>query len=392
MLTSDVISDIITTSFTVFAPNNSKLLDYLKVIMNMTSKVNKVDKKQLEMLISDSLSLLKKDRDRDIILRRYGIATGSTQTLEEIGKDMGITRERVRQIEKAAITKIRQQFKHDHQLNDNLIAITNNKGGIIGFASLINELNLDGKNQPHLSFLIKVNPKFTFLDKNDSHADMLFLSDSYNENGVLKLQEQLVTVISNQGKPSRFDKFAKQFDSKHKQEALLELAIVSTNLANLDNIWGLSIWPEVNPKSIRDKIYLVLKKNARPMHFSEISTKISELKANPKNVTTQAVHNELIKDGRFVLIGRGIYALGEWGYNPGTVADIIAVILRERSPLSKEDIITKVLARRQVKTTTIALNLQEKPQFIRDNNDMYRLKDDYEPSNTNKRRGGRTKG
>lgn len=392
MLTSDVISDIITTSFTVFAPNNSKLLDYLKVIMNMTSKVNKVDKKQLEMLISDSLSLLKKDRDRDIILRRYGIATGSTQTLEEIGKDMGITRERVRQIEKAAITKIRQQFKHDHQLNDNLIAITNNKGGIIGFASLINELNLDGKNQPHLSFLIKVNPKFTFLDKNDSHADMLFLSDSYNENGVLKLQEQLVTVISNQGKPSRFDKFAKQFDSKHKQEALLELAIVSTNLANLDNIWGLSIWPEVNPKSIRDKIYLVLKKNARPMHFSEISTKISELKANPKNVTTQAVHNELIKDGRFVLIGRGIYALGEWGYNPGTVADIIAVILREISPLNKEDIITKVLARRQVKTTTIALNLQEKPQFIRDKNDMYRLKDDYESSNTNKRRGGRTKG
>lgn len=97
------------------------------------------------------------------------------------------------------------------------------------------------------------------------------------------------------------------------KEALEELALASTNLANLDNIWGLSVWPEVNPKSIRDKIYLVLKKNARPMHFSEISTKISELKANPKNVTTQAVHNELIKDGRFILIGRGIYALGEWG-------------------------------------------------------------------------------
>ena len=355
----------------------------------MKKSSNKIDKKQLGNLISDSLNLLKKDRDRDILLRRYGIATGSTQTLEEIGKDMGITRERVRQIEKAAITKIRQQFNHDHQLNDILIAITNEKGGIIGFASLMNQLDLDGKMQPHLSFLIKVNPKFTFMDKNDGHADLLFLSDSYNENGVRKLHEQLVTVVSENGKPSRFEKFSKKLDPKHKKEALEELALASTNLANLDNIWGLSVWPEVNPKSIRDKIYLVLKKNARPMHFSEISTKISELKANPKNVTTQAVHNELIKDGRFILIGRGIYALGEWGYNPGTVADIIEEILKENSPLSKEDIITKVLARRQVKTTTIALNLQEKPQFIRDKKDLYSLKDGFS-SSASKKRGGRS--
>lgn len=353
----------------------------------MKAKSNKVDKKLLDNLINDSLSLLKKDRDRDILLRRYGIATGSTQTLEEIGKDMGITRERVRQIEKAAITKIRQQFNHDHQLNDILIAITNDKGGIIGFASLMNQLDLDGKMQPHLSFLIKINPKFTFVDKNDGHADLLFLSDIYNESGVRKLHEQLVTVVSESGKPSRFDKFSKKLDPKHNSAALQELALASTDIANLDNTWGLSIWPEVNPKSIRDKIYLVLKKNARPMHFSEISTKISELKANPKDVTTQAVHNELIKDGRFVLIGRGIYALGEWGYNPGTVADIIEEILKEKSPLSKEDIITRVLARRQVKTTTIALNLQEKPQFTKDKNDLYSLKEGF-TSQKNKRRGG----
>jgi len=357
----------------------------------MKVKSNKVDKKLLESLINDSLNLLKKDRDRDILLRRYGIATGNSQTLEEIGKDMGITRERVRQIEKAAITKIRQQFSHDHELNDILIAITNEKGGIIGFASLMSQLDLNGNMQPHLSFLIKINPKFTFVDKNDGHADLLFLSDSYNENGVKKLHEQLVTVVSEAGKPSRFDKFSKKLDPKHKQEALQELAIASTNLSNLDNIWGLSVWPEVNPKSIRDKIYLVLKKNARPMHFSEISTKISELKANPKSVTTQAVHNELIKDSRFVLIGRGIYALGEWGYNPGTVADIIEEILREKSPLSKDDIVTKVLARRQVKTTTIALNLQEKPQFIKDKNDMYSIKEGAVSKKT-QRRSGRAKG
>ncbi len=356
----------------------------------MTTKKQSVEKKQLDSLISDSLELLKKDRDREILLRRYGVATGKTQTLEEIGKDLGITRERVRQIEKAAITKIRQQFNHDHDLNDILVAITDKKGGIIGFASLVREVDASGKLNPHLSFLIKLNPHFTFLDRNDRHADLIFLSDNYKEDGVRKLHDQLITVATEEGKPVRFDKIMKQISGTHQKDALQELAMASTQLSNLDNLWGLSIWPEVNPKSIRDKIYLVLKKGGRPMHFTEISTRITDLPANPKTVTTQAVHNELIKDGRFVLIGRGIYALGEWGYQAGTVADIIEEILRENGPLNKEDIITKVLARRQVKTTTITLNLQEKDQFERSARGMYKLKAGYTPSPSKRRRGGKT--
>ena len=110
------------------------------------------------------------------------------------------------------------------------------------------------------------------------------------------------------------------------------------------------------------------------MHFAEIAAKLDQVKANPKKVTTQAVHNELIKDKRFVLIGRGIYALAEWGYQAGTVADIIEEVLREESPLTKDEIVRRVLARRQVKVTTIALNLQEKPQFERVAKATYQLK------------------
>jgi len=350
-----------------------------------------VEKKQLDELITDSLALLKKDRDREVLLRRYGVKTGKTQTLEEIGQDLGITRERVRQIEKAAITKIRQSYKHDHNLNDIMVAITDKKGGIIGFASLTEEMGLSGELQPHLSFLIKLNPHFTYLDKNDTHADLVFLSEAYEENGVRQLHDQLITVVSEQGKPSRFNKLASKLTGSHKQESLEEIAKASNQLASLENVWGLSVWPEVNPKSIRDKIYLVLKKGGRPMHFTEISTRIIDLAANPKKVTTQAVHNELIKDGRFILIGRGIYALGEWGYQAGTVADIIEEILRTDAPLNKEDVVTRVLARRQVKTTTIALNLQEKPQFIRNSKGQYSLKPGYTPTQKKRRRGGQAK-
>jgi DNA-directed RNA polymerase delta subunit len=118
----------------------------------------------------------------------------------------------------------------------------------------------------------------------------------------------------------------------------------------------------------------VLSKHGQPLHFSDIATRISGLGERKRNVTVQAVHNELIKDPRFVLVGRGIYALAEWGYTPGTVADIIAEVLRQESPLHKDEIVKRVLQKRQVKTTTIVLNLQEKDQFIRVSKATYKLR------------------
>ena len=101
------------------------------------------------------------------------------------------------------------------------------------------------------------------------------------------------------------------------------------------------------------------------MHFTEIATAIKESDFKRRDVTTQAIHNELIKDGRFVLVGRGIYALAEWGYSQGTVADIIANILKKESPLHRDEIVKRVLKQRHVKPTTIILNLQGKDKFKR---------------------------
>ncbi len=102
------------------------------------------------------------------------------------------------------------------------------------------------------------------------------------------------------------------------------------------------------------------------MHFSEIAKSIKGSSFKRKDVTTQAIHNELIKDKRFVLIGRGIYALDSWGFSKGTVSDIIVDVLRKSdTPLHRDEIVKRVLKSRQVKETTILLNLQSKPQFKR---------------------------
>ena len=143
-------------------------------------------------------------------------------------------------------------------------------------------------------------------------------------------------------------------------------ASISKHLTHLKDQWGMVKWPLVNPKNIRDKIYVILQENEKPMHFSEISGAIKKSDFKRKDVTTQAIHNELIKDKRFVLIGRGIYALNEWGYSKGTVSDIITKILKKsKEPMHRDAIVKEVLKSRQVKETTILLNLQGKPQFKR---------------------------
>ena len=328
---------------------------------------------ELQNMIQASLEVLRKDRDREVLMKRHGVQGNQPQTLEQIGQQLGITRERVRQIEKAALARIRQEESINKDFANHLLTMVDDKGGVIRFANVVSTLT-DQKQSPELSFIVRTNPHFILIDRNDQHDSLVANASVYSEEDVRALHQLILDTTKAIGKPSDFDKIAKRIDGPHKAASLMEIAYASEYMAELGNSWGLSNWPEVNPKSIRDKVYLVLKRNTRPMHFSEIAKRLDEVQANPKSVTTQAVHNELIKDKRFVLIGRGIYALAEWGYQAGTVADIIEEILKEESPLTKDEIVRRVLLRRQVKVTTIALNLQEKPQFERVAKATYQLK------------------
>jgi hypothetical protein len=82
-------------------------------------------------------------------------------------------------------------------------------------------------------------------------------------------------------------------------------------------------------------------------------------------------HNELIKDSRFVLVGRGLYALSEWGYMSGVVKDVIKNIIENDGPLTRDKIVEKVLKERYVKENTILVNLQNPKYFRRDKEGRY---------------------
>ena len=163
-----------------------------------------------------------------------------------------------------------------------------------------------------------------------------------------------------------------KFSPLHLESYLDENKVI---LKNILGQWGHTKWSHINPKNVRDKAYLSLKKNEEPLHFVEITNKINELWQGNRIANNQTVHNELIKDNRFVLVGRGTYALKEWGYNPGTVLDVIIELLKEDSgEMEQGKIVQEVFKRRQVKKNTIVLNLQNKKYFEKMANKIYRLK------------------
>jgi hypothetical protein len=223
--------------------------------------------------------------------------------------------------------------------------------------------------------LAELCPSLVVIEDNDHYYYAVGVQSVRDEKAIKATVAKLVEAIKKLGEPTEIEGVAKAagIDSIEQAGAL---ASVSKNLATLNNRWGLIKWPMVNPKNIRDKIYVILKEHGKHMHFNEIAASIKDSDFKRKDVTTQAIHNELIKDKRFVLIGRGIYALREWGYKKGTVADIISEVLREAGePLHRDEIVKRVLRSRFVKETTILLNLQGKTQFKRVAKATYQLEE-----------------
>ncbi|HSX23840.1 MAG TPA: sigma factor-like helix-turn-helix DNA-binding protein [Candidatus Saccharimonadales bacterium] len=328
-------------------------------------------KLQTEKIVTDVLGTIDREREREIIARRFGLFD-RRETLEQIGELLGITRERVRQLEKAVVARLKThaeagQLPHIVAVQDSFIEHLGNMGNIARVSDLSAKINKDNSriDQSRTSFLAQLSPKLVVIDDNDHYYHSVALKAVHDEKKVKKLVEQIIAAVKQIGEPTTIEEIAKVANIENTKHAAA-LASTSKALATLNGRWGLIKWPMVNPKNIRDKIYVILKEHGKHMHFNEIAKAIKDSDFKRKDVTTQAIHNELIKDKRFVLIGRGIYALKEWGYEKGTVADIITQVLKKsKEPLHRDEIVKLVLKSRYVKETTILLNLQGKPQFKR---------------------------
>ncbi len=326
----------------------------------------------IQTAIDEALKTIDQEREREIISRRFGLFDRK-ETLEQIGEMLGITRERVRQLEKAILIRLKMAAEKGQipSINDveRLIIRDLSENGRVARVHDLAE-RLVGKektaaHKPHVAFLSELSPKLSVVGENDHYHHAVGISEHGNEKAIKKNVDDVVKAIKKHGEPIDIEKLHEQLDYEHPSH-VRGLASTSKALASLKDVWGLVKWPTVNPRNIRDKIYVILAEQGKPMHFSDIAKSIKDSDFKRKNVTTQAIHNELIKDKRFVLIGRGIYALDSWGFSKGTVSDIITEVLKEAGePLHRDEIVRRVLQKRQVKETTILLNLQSRPEFKR---------------------------
>jgi len=327
-----------------------------------TTSSNDFSKKVSSFLTKE---VLKKDRDRSVVTERYGLSGEKPKTLEAIGKDLGITRERVRQIEKAATLKLEKAIPNAAEIksfHEKLEKTLTDFGGFSNeerlVAVFIPTKKQDAKEMNSLLFLITLNRNIVRYGENKETRTYWLLKGTDNKD-IAATSKDIDTLLEGKKKVLGANDIAKALDRDIRVVESL-LWTKKNVLMTDDKKWGLITWREVNPKSIRDKTYVIMKDHKEPLHYSDITEKILAHKMQKRPVTKQAVHNELIRDERFVLIGRGIYALSEWGYKPGVVQDVIIEIMREEGrPMHKNEIIEHVKKHRIVKETTVILNLQK---------------------------------
>ena len=334
----------------------------------------------LEKAIDGSLKVIEQDREKEIISRRFGL-TGSRETLEQIGEMLSITRERVRQLEKAILIHL-QVSAEENQISELapaekiLIRNLTEMGRVAKLDALADKVygrTATALERAGINFIATFSKGLTVIEESDSYNAAIGIAEYGDALAIRNRVDEIVGIIRKNKEPMTLDQLDNLLNYEH-PDHIKAVASISKLLANLNGVWGLSKWPSVNPRNIRDKIFVILEAHKEPMHFSEIAKEIRESNFKRKNVTVQAIHNELIKDSRFVLIGRGIYALSSWGYKKGTISEIITGILEKaEQPLPREEIVKQVLRVRKVKETTILLNLQNKKLFKKVDRNSYTI-------------------
>ncbi|HUT21794.1 MAG TPA: sigma factor-like helix-turn-helix DNA-binding protein [Candidatus Bipolaricaulota bacterium] len=366
-----------------------------------------VKNKQAVRQLLDNLFSELPGREKDVLIRRNQLLKelSKGETLKEIGDEYNITRERVRQIENEGIKKLLKASETKKELiqmiEEDLLNYVERNGGAVLEQSLldnfVNQLDLEQYNENAVLFVYdKLIDTIVYrsengdfhshwhqADLNVDHISELLnnLISHFEENKKPFTSQELFDHLSNHelvvSNAAHYDKYL----SKYADDGL-NLSFILQSYLNLskkvkNNIldqWGLAHWPEIKPKKLSEKIYLVFLSSNKPLHFNEVAEKINSAGFDRKNICSATVHNELIANEGYTLVGRGIYALKAWGYHTGTVADVIEKILQESGPMEKDAIYEAVLKQRLVNKSTIYLSLINKDKFVKGEGNKFLLK------------------
>jgi hypothetical protein len=322
------------------------------------------------------------ERIRVVVSERFGLGPdGTRKTLESIGQKYGVTRERIRQIEDFGLKSIQKSdvYKDEQEVFHNLKEVLMEySGGVASENHFFDHVSKDESTKNHLHLLLVLGEPFEKNKEDEKFVHRWVVEKSISE-AVHNALERLVAdldeddLITEEELLERFYARLGSVPEEYRNETIARRWLLLSKMIDTNPLgeWGIASSPNVNARGMRDYAFLVIRRHGSPMHFTEVAKSITKLFG--KQAHTATCHNELIKDERFVLVGRGLYALSEWGYARGIVRDVISDILKEHGALSKEDIIDKVMQERYVKPNTILVNLQNNNHFKKTDDGDYTL-------------------
>ncbi len=330
-----------------------------------------------QVVVKDLLESLA-ERSRDILRKRYGLDSAKGMTLEAIGRQYGITRERVRQIEEFSLNHLRQSPAYEAAAGyfSELELAMDDYGGVVHEQEFLNHLSGQAVERNQIHFLLVLGGSFAHRRETDHFHHRWTVKPDLAEQveqslrrlaGKLSPDDLLTDEQVIEAFLAELKRHPELVVSPERAQRWLKLS-KEVGLSPVGE-WGLSTSPNVRVRGIRDYAFLILRHRGEPLHFREVANLISE--RFDKKANTATCHNELIKDKRFVLVGRGIYALVDWGYQPGIVRDVINSLLGEHGPLTEAEVVQKVLAARQVKPNTVLVNLKNPRYFRKDDEGRY---------------------
>ncbi|OGI60096.1 hypothetical protein A2641_02915 [Candidatus Nomurabacteria bacterium RIFCSPHIGHO2_01_FULL_37_25] len=317
----------------------------------------------------------------DVIMNRFGLTSdGEKKTLEEIGKKYKITRERVRQLEDAALSFVKKSdvYKGEQAVFDELKALMYKLGSIVAEHELLPYISKDKETQNHINFFLVLSDIFK-KHRKDDHFHTRWSIDNEMTEKVHEALRKLYASLNDEDLMSETEMIKKFFDhlgglsEQYRDEEIARrwLSISKVVVKNPLGEWGKASSPNIRIRGVRDYAFLVMKRHGTPLHFKEVADSI--FRVFNKKIHYATCHNELIKDSRFVLVGRGMYALSEWGYKKGIAREVIANILKREGPLNKEEIIKRVNKERYFKKNTILVNLVNQKYFKRNKDGLYTI-------------------
>ncbi len=312
------------------------------------------------------------ERSADVLVRRYGLGKSvKRETLESVGRSYSITRERVRQVESGAIANLRKSdvYLDSEAVFTELTGVIHDLGSVVSEDTLLEELSSSESLQNHIHFLLVLGNAFTKLRESSNfvhrwYADKLIAERVHDAIESVHKSIARDELLAERDMINRLlAELGDDIDEHYKQDDIVKrwLGLSKCLSRNQLGDWGRVGSPGINMRGIRDMAWLVLRKHGSPMHYGEVASAIKE--TFNRSAHSATCHNELIKDERFVLVGRGLYALSEWGYSAGLVKDVIKDILIKNGPMDKGDLIDAVKRERYVKTNTIMVNLQNAETF-----------------------------